>query len=141
MNKIVVDTSVVINALISSSGPARELVRQCLMKKYTPLMSTALFLEYEAVSLRPEIKKLCPLSSAEVEQLLSALFSVSEWVQIHYLWRPNLVDEGDNFLIELAVAGGANSIVTNNIKDLVNAELKFENLRILRPEQLLRGNS
>ena len=52
---------------------------------------------------------------------------------------PNLKDEGDNFLIELALAGNSRIIVTNNIKDLVAAELKFDELRILKPEQLLRG--
>jgi predicted nucleic acid-binding protein len=60
-------------------------------------------------------------------------------VPIYYLWRPNLKDEGDNFLIELAVAGNAEIIVTNNVKDLGSAELSFENLQIYKPEELLRG--
>ena len=58
---------------------------------------------------------------------------------IYYLWRPNLKDEGDNFLIELAVAGNAEIIVTNNVKDLGSAKLSFENLQIYKPEELLRG--
>jgi predicted nucleic acid-binding protein len=56
------------------------------------------------------------------------------------LWRPNLRDEGDNFLIELALAGNSQTIVTNNVKDLQAAELKFDDLRILKPQQLLRGD-
>ena len=60
-------------------------------------------------------------------------------MQIHYLWRPNLKDEGDNFLIELAVAGNAESIITNNLKDLRNAELQFDGLRVLAPEDYFRG--
>ena len=55
------------------------------------------------------------------------------------LWRPNIVDEGDNFLIELALAGNAAHIVTNNIGDLQNAELNFPGLTIVKPEKLLRG--
>ena len=74
-----------------------------------------------------------------MSNLLAAFFSVCEWVQIHYLWRPNLNDEGDNFLIELAVAGNAESIITNNLKDLRNAELQFEGLKVLAPEDYLRG--
>ena len=74
-----------------------------------------------------------------MSELLAAFFSVCEWVQIHYLWRPNLKDEGDNFLIELAVAGNAESIITNNLKDLRNAELQFDGLRVLAPEDYLRG--
>jgi predicted nucleic acid-binding protein len=64
---------------------------------------------------------------------------VCAWTPVYYLWRPNLRDEGDNFLIELALAGNSEVIVTNNVKDLESAELNFKGLRILRPEQLLRG--
>jgi predicted nucleic acid-binding protein len=53
-------------------------------------------------------------------------------VPIYYLWRPNLKDEGDNFLIELAVAGNAEIIVTNNVNDLGSAELSFEALKIYK---------
>ena len=139
MTKIVVDTSVVISALIGKRGPSREILRQCLQGKYQPLISNTLFLEYEDVSLRPKIQKQCPLDESEIQELLKAFYSVCVWVPIYYLWRPNLKDEGDNFLIELAVAGNAEIIVTNNIKDLDSAELSFENLRIYKPEQLLRG--
>ena len=58
---------------------------------------------------------------------------------IYYLWRPNSVDEGDNFLIELALAGNATSIVTNNVSDLRNAELKFPGIKIVTPGEMLRG--
>ena len=52
-------------------------------------------------------------------------------------WRPNLSDEGDNHLIELAVAGGAEALVTRNIADFKRAELKFPDLAILTPDQFL----
>ncbi len=52
---------------------------------------------------------------------------------------PNLLDEGDNFLIELAVAGNAHCVVTNNIRDLKRSELTFPDLYVMTPEQLLRG--
>jgi uncharacterized protein len=56
---------------------------------------------------------------------------------IYYGWRPNLRDEGDNHLVELAVAGGAEFIVTHNIRHLKTMELKFEALAIATPAQLL----
>ena len=137
---IVVDTSVLISALISNKGSNRAILRKCLTGEYNPLISNALFMEYEDVIGRDRIKKLCLLNDKEIRELLNAYYSVCSWVPIYYLWRPNLKDESDNFLIELAVAGNANAIVTNNIKDLSGAELKFKDLRILKPEQLLRGN-
>lgn len=137
--RIVVDTSVFISALIGPTGPSRELIRRCLRDDYQPLMGNALFAEYESVTSRPEILSRCPLSAAEIADLLAAFMSVCEWVQIYYAWRPNLRDEQDNHVVELAIAGNATTIVTNNIRDFQNAELLFPNLSIQRPEDFLRS--
>lgn len=138
-NIIVVDTSVLINAVLGPTGPARELVRRCLQGHYKPLISNTLFLEYEDVTNRPHILEQCQLTPSELKELLNAFYSVGAWVPIYYLWRPNLLDEGDNFLIELAVAGNAYCVVTNNIKDLKRSELLFPDLHVMTPEQFLRG--
>ncbi len=138
-NIIVVDTSVLISALLGPSGPAREVIRQCLQGYYKPLISNALFQEYEDVSSRPHIREQCLLTQVELRELLNAYYSVCEWVPIYYLWRPNLPDENDNFLIELAVAGNAYCVVTNNVRDLQRSELTFSGLHIMTPNQLLRG--
>ena len=137
--KVVIDTSVFISALIGSKGPSRELIRLCLQGKYQPLMGNALFIEYESVIWRDEIIKKCPLVMEEILALLAAFISVSQWIDIYYLWRPNLKDEADNHLIELAIAGNAQIIATNNVKDFQNAELLFPNLAILKPEQIVRS--
>jgi putative PIN family toxin of toxin-antitoxin system len=137
--KVVIDTSVMISALIGKRGASREVIRRCLIGDYLPLISNPLFQEYEDVSSRKRVKGACPLSEREIRDLLNAFYSVCSWVSIYYLWRPNLKDEADNFLVELALAGNSPTIVTNNVKDLEAAELKFENLRILTPQQILRG--
>ena len=140
MDKIlVIDTSVIISALIGKKGPSREVLRKSLFGEYKLLISNALFLEYEDVSKRRRVLDVCPLKSREIAELLNAFYSICEWVPIYYLWRPNIADEGDNFLIELALAGNATHIVTNNISDLMNAELKFPELKIVTPVKLLRG--
>lgn len=137
--KIVIDTSVLISALIGSTGPSRELIRRCLKGEYQPLMGNALFSEYESVIEREEILAKCPLTREEIYTLGASLMSVSQWVFIYYLWRPNLTDEADNHLIELAVAGNAKFIATNNLRDFQNAQLLFPNLSILKPEEILRS--
>ena len=136
---IVIDTSVIISALIGQKGPSREVLRRTLLSEFKPLISNALFQEYEDVTNREQIRSLCPLTSTEIAELLNAVYSVCSWVPIYFLWRPNIADEADNFLIELALAGNATHIVTNNIKDLKNAELQFDDLKILTPEKFLRG--
>ena len=137
--KIVVDTSVLISALISCTGSSRELIRRCLKGEYLPLMGNALFSEYESVIGREEILAKCPLTSAEISALLASKLSVSEWISIYYLWRPNLKDEAENHLIELAIAGNAQILATQNIKDFRNSELLFPNLSILKPEEIIRS--
>jgi len=73
--------------------------------------------------------------------LLASFMSVSQWKHIYYLWRPNLKDEADNHLIELAIAGNARILATKNIKDFQNAELLFPELSILKPEEIIRSDS
>ncbi len=136
--KVVVDTSVFVSALIGPSGPGREVIRQCLQRKYLPLMGVNLFCEYESVVFRESILAQCPLSREEILKLLRAFLSVCEWVNIYYLWRPNLRDEADNHLIELAIAGNAPFLVTNNLKDFQNTQLLFPNLLTISPQELLR---
>lgn len=137
--RIVVDTSVMISALISKDGASRKILRHCLTEIYHPLISNTLFLELEAVSSRDVIQKRSPLTSQQIRELLNAFYSVCQWVPIYYLWRPNLRDENDNFLIELAVAGNATCIVTNNVRDLKASELIFSDIQILKPDELLGG--
>ncbi len=135
--RIVVDTNVFIAALLSPAGSNREVLRACLEGKAVPLMGAALFHEYEDLLGREELLAKCPLSSQERQLLLASFLSVAEWIRVYYLWRPNLPDEGDNHLIELAVAGAAEVIVTNNLRDVGRGELRFPGIRFLSPRQFL----
>lgn len=135
--RIVVDTNVFVAALLSPAGINREVLRACLAGKVVPLMGAALFHEYEDLLGRTELMAKCPLSPGERELLLGSFLSVTEWIRVYYLWRPNLPDEGDNHLIELAIAGAAEVIVTHNLRDLNRGELRFPKLRILTPESFL----
>lgn len=97
--------------------------------------------EYEDLMGRADLMNKSPLNARERDTLLSAVLSVSEWVKIYYLWRPNLPDEADNHLVELALAGAADAIVTHNTKDLTRGQLSFPNLRILKPQSFLEAIS
>ncbi len=136
---VVIDTSILVSALIGAHGPNRETIKRCLLGEYNPLISNALFQEYENVSKREQVLDICPLTPKRTLELLHSFCNVCRWVPIYHLWRPNIIDEGDNFLIELALAGNATHIITNNICDLLNVELKFPNLKTLTPETLLKG--
>jgi putative PIN family toxin of toxin-antitoxin system len=134
--KIVIDTSVWISALITKKSEARELLRLVLREKLFPQMSEALFREYEAVMKRKKIQQLIPLTLLEQNDLFEAYLSTCKWNEIYYTWRPNLKDEDDNFVVELAVASGAEAIVTYNIKDFKSAQLLFKH-QIITPEDFI----
>lgn len=71
-------------------------------------------------------------------QVLAALAKAGRWVSVYYGWHPNLRDEGDNHLIELAIAGNAHAVVTHNVRDLTRGELAWPQLRVLTPAQFLK---
>jgi putative PIN family toxin of toxin-antitoxin system len=139
--RIVVDTNVFIAAILSSAGSNRKVIRACLEGKVIPIMGAALFHEYEDLLSRNDLMEQSPICSEERDTLYAAFLSVSEWIRVYYLWRPNLLDAGDDHLIELAVAGGAGAIVTNNLSDLRGGELRFPYLKILTPNQFLKSLS
>jgi len=101
-------------------------------------MGQALLLEYEDVLRREPVFRKSSLSAAERRELFEAFLSIRDWVHVYYLWRPNLRDEGDNHVFELAVAGGAVAIVTNNVKDFRCADFRFPGLQVLAPRDALR---
>ena len=131
--RLVVDTNVLVAAVLSPDGASREVLRRCLLGEYDPLMSQALFLEHEAVLARPDIVGHSRITDEDRGALWAAFASRCRWVRVYYLWRPNLPDEA----IELAVAGGAEVIVTHNQRDFSRTELRFPGLRVLTPGDLI----
>jgi len=138
LRRVVIDTNVLTGALLKPAGHNRRVVRACLEGKWKPLIGQALFLEYEDVLGRRHLYHSSPLSKGEREELFAAFLSVCEWVEVYFSWRPNLPDEGDNHIVELAVAGGAAMIVTQNVRDFRRAQLRFPGLRALRPLEALK---
>lgn len=131
-----VDTNVLVGALLSPSGHNRSVMRACFEERVHPIVGEALFHEYEDVLGRDAMFRECPISTVERGRFFEAFLSLCEWIQVYYLWRPNLRDEGDNHLIELAVAGGADFIITNNVRDFREAELRFTSIQVVGPGQL-----
>jgi putative PIN family toxin of toxin-antitoxin system len=136
--RVVIDTSVFVAALKSADGASRAVLRLCLQRQCQPLVGQKLLFEYEDVLGRAGLFDKSPLSEKERGELLDALLSVSEWIPVFFLWRPNLPDEGDNHLIELAVAGAATKLITHNRRDFEGGELRFPLPEITTPAEFLR---
>lgn len=135
--KVVIDTNVFIGACLGQ-GACRAVIEACLKEKLIPLMGVTLFSEYEDVLGRSELFVCCRLDDSERNELLDIFLATCRWTRIYYSWRPNLRDEGDNHLVELAVAGGAKYIVTRNLRDVAKMELLFPDLQAVFPETILK---
>lgn len=117
--RLVLDTDVMVAALRSATGASRRLLLAALERRreLTVLVSVPLLIEYEAVLTRPEHLKAAGVSGTDVEGLLDAFAAVAEPVTLAYLWRPTLPDMDDDMVLEAAVNGQADSIVTFNRRD------------------------
>ena len=134
--RIVVDTNVFVGACIGR-GASSQVVEACLRKRLQSFMSAELLYEYQDVVERAELFQNARTDERERRVLLRAFVARSQWQDVHFTWRPNLPDEADNHVMELAIAANASMIVTQNVRDFARQELRFPNIEIIRPEQLI----
>ena len=139
MKPVVIDTNVFIGALQTRDGVNRAVLEDCFMDRLTPLMGDALFWEYEALVGRKELQDHFTLSAEECADFLDDFLSICRWVKIYYQWRPNLRDEGDNHIIELAVSGGAKQIISWNERDFQRGDLLFTDFEVVTPVAYLKS--
>jgi putative PIN family toxin of toxin-antitoxin system len=137
MRRVVLDTDVVVAALRSASGGSNAVLVEVAMGRLVTLVTPALFLEYEAVLKRPEQRLVHGLGIAEIDRFLAALAAASEAVEISFQWRPQLRDANDEMVLETALNGQADALVTHNVKDFRDAAKQF-GLRVLRPGEFLK---
>lgn len=137
MLRVVLDTDVVVTALRSVTGGSNAVLREVSYGRLVPLVTPALFFEYEAVLKRPEQSAVHGLDLNAIDEFLAALASASEAVEVNFQWRPQLFDANDEMVFEAAVNGRADALITHNVKDFAKAAIKFS-LSVLRPSELLK---
>jgi putative PIN family toxin of toxin-antitoxin system len=140
-SRVIVDSNVLVSAFTSAEGASRQVIRQVLNGEAEALISLPLFAEYEAVLGRPETQRRCPLTATQQTQLLDAFLSRTRLVEVYYRWRPNLPDEGDNHVLELAVAVADAPIVTFNRRDFRSGELRFPGIVVQTPGAWLKSRA
>ena len=131
--KIVIDTNVLLTALNSNQGASYKLVSMIPSKKFSIAISVPLIIEYEAVLRRG---KLPPnITDKDITDFIDFICQVGEEQDIFFLWRPFLPDPFDDLILEVAVAGDCDAIITYNKKHFIKVK-KF-GLRVLTPKELL----
>lgn len=130
---MVLDTNVLVAASRSGRGASAKLLSLVGLGHFEVLVSVPLVLEYEAAILRD----LEP-GSAKWRlwgDILDYLCAVGRRQAIFFLWRPQLRDPKDDMVLELAVAGRCDAIVSYNRKDF--GDLSRFDLRVLTAKEFL----
>lgn len=134
--RVVLDTNVLVAGFRHQRGASRVWLKAALNGGFTLLATPPVFLEYEAVLKRPEHLAAVGATVAEVTTVLEALATVLEPVEVSFLWRPQLQDPADEMVLEAAVNGQADWLVTFNLKHLAAAAARF-GIRVGRPGEVL----
>ena len=135
--RVVFDTSIIVAALRTRNGAANAVLRLVPTGGLVPLATAPLFLEYEEVLKRPEQRLVHGLASEDIEAFLSELAALIEPIEVHFQWRPQMADPSDEMVIEAAINGSAEALVTYNVRDFRSVGERFR-IPILRPADLLR---
>jgi putative PIN family toxin of toxin-antitoxin system len=135
--RVALDTNVIVAALRSRTGASNALVRAVRQGRLEAVASVPMLLEYEAVLLRADHRRAIGFTVAQVQQFLDGLAALLIPVTPYFLWRPTLRDPDDEMVLDAAVNGRAEAIVTFNVRDFLPAATKFQ-LAILTPAQIVR---
>ena len=135
--RLVLDTNVVIAGMRSPTGASAALLRAARRRKIQLVANVALALEYEATCLLVEHRSAAGLSPGEASIFVDAVIALCEPVENSFLWRPQLRDPADELVLEAAVNGSADAIVTFNRRDFGTAPQAF-GIHLWLPSEALR---
>jgi len=134
---LTIDTDVVVAAMRSPTGASVPLLTLLLEGKGTWLLSVAMALEYESICMLADHRLAAGASEGDVRNLLNSIFGIIVPVEVHYQWRPQLSDASDEMVLETAVNGQADAIVSFNHADYKDAPRRF-GIHLWKPAEALR---
>lgn len=135
--KIVLDTSVLVAGLRTRLGAGNAVLRLVAERRLVALATPPLFLEYEDVLKRPEHRLVHGLALEAIEEFLAELAALIEPVEVHFQWRPQSRDPNDEMVLEAAINGQADALVTYNVADFAGPAERF-GISVLHPADLLK---
>lgn len=135
--RLVLDTNIVVSGMRSPGGASAALLRAARRGRVTLLANVALALEYEAACQQADHRLASGLDPDEVAVFVDAVIAMAEPVETHFLWRPQLRDPADELVLEAAVNGRAEAIVTFNLRDFGAAPGSF-GIGLMLPAQVMR---
>lgn len=135
---LTLDTNILYQGLKSKTGASYFILQQVRNRKIQIALSVPVFLEYQDVLTRDKSLQDFELQLNDVEKFLRFIAYIGKPFEIYFLLRPNLKDEKDNKIVELAVTSQSDYLITSNVRDFKNAELKFDQLKIITPSEFVK---
>ena len=137
--RFVIDTNVVLSALISKNGASYQIMRWLFESgQQGSVVSIPLVIEYEDVLMRSDHRQRYPqFGDEDLVRFIDDICAVSIHQPIFYLWRPFLSDPKDDMVLETAFNGNAELIVTHNVRDFRLVGDKFA-IRAITPGDFLQ---
>ena len=135
---LTLDTNVLYQALYSKDGASYWILKKVREGKFQIALSVPVFQEYQDVLTRKKSLENFELKISDIEKFLRFIAYIGKTYNIFFLFRPNLKDEKDNMLVELAITSQSDYLITSNIKDFKNAELKFNQLKVITPSDFIK---
>jgi predicted nucleic acid-binding protein len=128
---------VIVAAMRSPTGASAAILLSIRQRRATLLLNVPLALEYEAVCQKADHRLAAGLKEQQVEIFVDTVIAMAEPVETHFLWRPQLRDPNDEMVLEVAVNGRANALVTFNLRDFGNVPSRF-GVELLLPREVIR---
>lgn len=131
------DTDVVVAGLRSPAGASSAIIRAARYRHLSILASATLLIEYEAICKRREHRLAASLEPSDIENFLDTLMAIIVPVEPFFSWRPQLRDPEDEMVLEAAINGKADAIISFNLRDYGSAPERF-GIQLLQPSQAIR---
>jgi putative PIN family toxin of toxin-antitoxin system len=135
--RVVLDTCVFVAAVRSRRGASFALLSEIPHGQFRFGISIPLYTEYCAKLIDASSAGVTPLTPRQIDAILGAIAHFGSEVPIYFQLRPNLKDENDNMVFECAANFQAKVIVTHNIKDFLNPELKGYGIEPITPGEFI----
>jgi len=132
---ITLDTNVIFSAIHSEQGASHQILREALSGKIQLALTNSVYFEYYDVLTRPDILTKLQLARDEVEKILNTITLLVKPHSVYFLLRPNLKDEKDNCICECAFVSQSQFLITSNIKDFNQSELRHQSFKVVTPQQ------
>jgi len=135
--QIVIDTCVLISALLSRRGASFNLLKRLGTSEFEINLSAPLCFEYESIAKRITIDKQLQLTEKDIEELVEIMIQSANLWEIYFLTRPFLPDPNDELLLELAFHANCDFIITHNLKDFKGVKESF-GIKVVTPKQFIQ---